>query len=56
MKLFKRKLKLVLYLEELLTKKVEFLGKEKVTIGDKTYNTLKFNLVRPIQVYQKIKN
>ena len=27
----------------IIEQKVEFLGKEKVTFGDKTYNTLKFN-------------
>ena len=42
MKLFKRKLKLAQYLEELLSKSW-ICRQRKITIGDKTYKTLRFN-------------
>ena len=40
----------------IIEQKVEFLGKEDVTFGDKTFKTLRFNLVQLILVYQRIKN
>ena len=40
----------------IIEQKVEFLGKENVTLGDKTYKHLDLTLAQLILVYQRTKN
>ena len=43
MKLYKKKAQISAVSGRIIDQKVEFLGKEDLTFGDKTYKTLKFN-------------